>query len=217
MKLKFRYRDVMRIIWKTTSAPRLAAISLTWFAFYVVFSLNFACGTSEDAFIKDLQEYEEQNKAEELPGVHEVWGLPINEERLYTHSADAVYSPKLVLCVDEVVKREEVDQGDTPRINGKDNYLILTWSGIIEGWRGPYEGEGIEEPLSPFIDKMVKIAGIIYDQCGYGWYLRDEDDSEVSCGFSTLFFHFPPDHIELRDKSGGKWTPKTSQQDIPSK
>ena len=82
MKLKFRYRDVMHIIWKTMSAPRLAAISLTWFAFCVVFFLNFACGTSEDALTKNLREYEEQNRAEELPGVYEVRGLLTNKENI---------------------------------------------------------------------------------------------------------------------------------------
>jgi hypothetical protein len=216
MKLTFRYRNVMHIFRATRTFSRLAAISLTWIAFCVVFSLNFACGTSDDAFIKDLQEYEEQNKAEELPGVYEVRGLLTNEERLYTHSAGAVYSPYLILYVDEVVKREGVDQGGTPPKNGTDNYLKLTWSQIYEGWRSPYEGGGIEEPLPFFVDKKVRIAGIIYDQCGNGWYLRDQEASEVSCGFSTLFFKFPPDHIDLRDRGGGKWAPKTSQRDIPS-
>jgi hypothetical protein len=207
----------MHIFLLTRTFRKLVTISLTWIAFCVVFTLNFACGTSEDALIKDLQEYEEQNRAEELSGVYEVRGLLINEERLYTHSAGAVYSPYLILYVDEVVKREGVDQRDTPPTTDTDSYLILTWSQIHEGWRSPYEGGGIEEPLPSFVDKKVRIAGIIYDQCGYGWYLRYEEDSEVSCGFSTLFFQFPPDHIELRDNDGGEWTPKPWQRDIPSK
>ena len=216
MKLTFRYRQVMHIFCLTRTFPRVVAISLIWIAFSVLFSLNFACGTSEDALIKDLQEYEEQNRAEELPGVYEVRGLLINEERLYTHSAGAVDSPYLILYVDEVVKREEVDQSDTPPTNGTENYLELTWNQINEGWRSPYEGGGIDEPLPSFVDKKVRIAGIIYDQCGYGWYLRDQEASEVSCGFYMLFYHFPDDHIELRDRSGGEWTPKPSQRDIPS-
>jgi hypothetical protein len=216
MKLTFTYGDVMHSVWATRAFPRLVTISLTWIAFCVVFSLNSACGTSEDALKKDLQEYEEQNRAEELPGVYEVRGLLTNEERLYTHSAGAVYSPYLILYVEEVVKRGGVDQSDTPPATDTDSYLRLTWSQIDEGWRSPSEGGGIEEPLPSFVDKKVRIAGIIYDQCGYGWYLRDEEDSDVSCGYSMLFSHFPPDHIELRDKKGGKWTPKSSQRDIPS-
>jgi hypothetical protein len=216
MKLTFRYREVMHIVWAAMTAPRLVATSLTWIAFCVAFSLNFACGTSEDALIKYLQESEEQNQAEELPGVYEVRGLLTNEERLYTHSAGAVYSPKLILYVDEVVRREGVVQSDTPPTTDPDSYLILTWSQIDEGWRSPYEGGGIEEPLPSFVDKKVRIEGIIYDQCENGWYLRDQEDSQVSCGLYTLFSHFPPDHIELRDRGGGKWAPKTSQRDIPS-
>jgi hypothetical protein len=208
---KFRCREVMNTIWAKMTVVRLVATSLTWVAFCVVFSLNFACGTSEDAFIKDLQEYEEQNRAEELPGVYEVRGLLINEERLYTHSAGAVYSPYLILYVDEVVKREKVTQSDSSPTTDKGNYSRLTWSQINESWRSPHEGGGIEEPLQSFVDKKVRISGIIYDQCGYGWYLRDQEGSEVSCGFAMLFSHFPPDHIELRDMSGGEWTPKTSQ------
>ena len=215
MKLTFRYRQVMHIFCLTRTFPRVVAISLTWIAFCVVFSLNYACGTSDDAFIKDLQEYEEQNKAEELPGVYEVRGLLTNEERLYTHSAGAVYSPKLILYVDEVVRREGVVQSDTPPTTDPDSYLILIWSQIDEGWRSPYEGGGIEEPLPSFVDKKVRIAGIIYDQCGYGWYLRDQEDSEVSCGFSMLFSQFPPDHIELRDRGGGKWAPKHHREIFP--
>ena len=216
MKLTFSYRGVMHIFWATRTFPRLVAISLTWITFCVFFSLNSACGTSEDALIKDLQEYEERNRADELPGVYEVRGLLTNEERLYTHSADAVYSPHLILYVDDVVKREGVDQNDTPPTNGTDNHLILTWSQIYEGWRSPYEGGGIEEPLPSFVNKKVRIAGIIYDQCGYGWYLRDEENSEVSCGFLMLFSHFPADHIELRNRDGSKWTPRTWQGDMPS-
>jgi len=195
----------------------IATSSLTWIAFCVVFSLNSACVTSEDAPKKDLQEYEEQNRAEELLGVYEVRGLLTNEERLYTHSSGAVYSPYLILYVEEVVKREGVDQSDIPPKTDTDSYLRLTWSQIDEGWRSPYEGGEIEEPLPSFVDRKVRIAGIIYDQCGYGWYLRDEEDSEVFCGFAMLFTQFPPDHIELRDTSGGKWTPKPWQREIPSK
>ena len=112
----------MHIFCPTRTFRKLVAISLTWIAFCVVFTLNFSCGTSDDAFIKDLQEYEEQNKAEELPGVYEVRGLLINEERLYTHSAGAVYSPYLILYVDDVVKREGVDQSDTPPTTDTDSY-----------------------------------------------------------------------------------------------
>ena len=207
----------MHIFWATRTFPKLVVTLLTWIAFCVVLALNYACGTSEDALIKDLQEYEEQNRAEELPGVYEVRGLLINKERLFTHSAGAVYSPKLILYVDEVVKHAGGDQSASPPTTDTDSYLILTWSQIYEGWRSPYEGGGIEEPLPSFVDKKVRIAGIIYDQCENGWYLRDQEDSEVSCGFYMLFSKFPPDHIELRDKSGDKWTPKTSQRDIPSR
>lgn len=216
MKLTIRYRNVMHIFWATRTFPKLVATLLIWIAFCVLLALNYACGTSEDALIKDLQEYEEQNKAEELPGVYEVRGLLINEERLYTHSAGAVYSPYLILYVDEVVRRAGADQSASPPTTDTDSYLKLTWSQVYECWRSPYEGGGIEEPLPSFVDKKVSIAGIIYDQCGNGWYLRDQEDSEVSCGFSMLFFHFPDDHIELKDKDGGEWKPKPWQRDIPT-
>ena len=104
---------------------------------------------------------------------------------------------QLVLIVDTITKGKSVMEPKIHTKNCKKEYLELTWGMIDVNVIGTY---GIKEPLMPFIDKKVRIRGLIYDLCGNGMYLCRETDSEVYCSAE------PESYLELRDKNGNKLT-----------
>jgi hypothetical protein len=110
---------------------------------------------------------------------------------------EAVGVSQLVLIVDTITKGESVVEPKSHPNDYEKGYLELTWEMIDGNVLGTY---GIQEPLIPFVDKKIRIRGLIHDLCGNGLYLCRETDSEVYCSSD------PENYLELRDKDGNKLT-----------
>lgn len=177
---------------KKNKTINVGPVSFLSVALITLVTLNVACTSFIDDVINDY--VRKAAKVDPLPGVYEVWGLLTNQEKLVESSGGAVYVPHLVLDVDKVVKVEAKVRGTTA--TGDKKFLKLTWDQIEESWFGIY---GIKEPLKSFFNKKLHIRGIIYNQCGRGWYLSREDD-ETHCG--SVLNPTDPTHIELKNWTG---------------
>jgi len=142
-------------------------------------------------------------KAQQLPGVYEIYGLFVEDRVISDMVIEAVGVSQLVLIVDTITKVESVVEPKNHPNSYEKGYLELTWEMIDGNVMGTY---GIQEPLMPFVDKKIRIRGLIHDLCGIGLYLCKETDSEVYCSSD------PVNYLELRDKDGNKLTLNTYQR-----
>jgi len=178
----------------------------------MVFSLNLGCldrfmTTFFEGMAESQNEHAEQDKANQLPGVYEVWGLFIEDRVIHDMVIEAVGVSQLVLVVDKIATVEQVPETKATLTGHEENYLELTWEDINGNVLGNY---GVQEPLLSFIDKKVRITGVIYDLCGYGLYLSRKTVSEVYCSSD------PEAYIELREKNGDKLTTEALRQKVPA-
>jgi hypothetical protein len=156
-----------------------------------------------EGMAESQDEHAEQDKANQLPGVYEVWGLLVEDRVIHDMVIEAVGVSQLVFVVDKIVKVEPVTESTQALASPKEEYLKLTWEEIDGNVLGAY---GVQEPLLSFVDKKVRIRGIMYDLCGDGLYLCRETDSEVYCSSD------PEAYLELRDKNENKLTQEIFQQ-----
>jgi hypothetical protein len=190
---------------------KVMRIFLLWLSLYMVLSLNLGClDRFMTAFFEGMaesqEEHAEQDKANQLPGVYELWGLFIEDRVIHDMVIEAVGVSQLVLVVDEIVKVEQPAETKATLAGHEEDYLELTWEDINGNVLGTY---GVQEPLLSFIDKKVRITGVIYDLCGYGLYLSGKTVSEVYCSSD------PEAYIELREKNGDKLTTEALRQKVP--
>ena len=148
-------------------------------------------------------EHSTQDKAQQLPGVYEIYGLFVEDRVIRDMVIAAVGVSQLVLIVDTITKSESVMEPKNHPNSYEKGYLELTWEMIDGNVLGTY---GIQEPLMPFVDKKIRIRGLVHDLCGNGLYLCRETDSEVYCSSE------PENYLELRDKEGSKLTLEIFQQ-----
>ncbi|MGD2151589.1 MAG: hypothetical protein PVJ06_11325 [Desulfobacterales bacterium] len=160
-------------------------------------------------FLEGMSEAQDEHsmdeKAQQLPGVYEIYGLFVEDRVIRDMVIEAVGLSQLVLIVDSITKGESAGESKSHVKNSEKGYSELTWDMIDGNVMGTY---GIQEPLMPFVDKKIRIRGIIYDLCGNGFYLCRKTDSEVYCSSD------PVNYLELRDKDGNRLSLNTYQRYI---